>query len=92
MNCPCCSGKRHAPHTTIGVYVCEDCGAIHGQCYLGDSFAIVLPYWDDADPATREQVYFDLDCLGARKRKGSKGIERRHGWFNPATRKIIQVG
>lgn len=87
MNCPCCSGKRHSLVAgTASVYKCKRCGAIHGSCYLGDSYSLVLPYWDDADPATREQLYFDLDCLG------SKGVERRHGWFNPATRKIIQVG
>lgn len=86
MECPACSGKRHASHQVPGVYVCKRCGAIHGQTYLGQSYSIVLPYWDDADPQTRKTVYFDLTCLG------SKGVERRHGWFNPDTRKIIQVG
>jgi hypothetical protein len=34
----------------------------------------------------QNQVYYDLTCLG------STGLTRRHGWYNPVTKLITQVG
>jgi len=86
--CGCCGHERGFPvEGHADVRTCERCGGLNGRCYLGQSYTLVLPQWDapDAcDPA--DQQYFDLECLG------SGGITRRHGWFNPATRKITQVG
>ncbi len=84
MECPACSSKKS---TTLhsGVEECSACGAVYGRCYLGTSYEFVLPYWDDA-PNCPEQKYFDFECLG------SEGLTRRHGWFNPETKKITQTG
>jgi len=89
-SCPACSHVRGNKADAKGVYTCKSCGGIFhnsGYLYLGDSYTYVLPQWD-AEGACRieDQRYFDLTVLG------SKGIERRHGWFNPATKRITQVG
>jgi hypothetical protein len=83
--CPACSSRSLKPHATvIGVSECKKCGAIFGQCYLGDSYSIVKPWFETG--AASKEVYFDLETVG------SKGVERRHGWMNPATKCITQVG
>ena len=95
MNCPCCDKKvtqktLNAPvirdnRTFHGVYECPKCLALFGSTYLGDSYSLVKPYFDK-DPNPAEQRYFDFETLG------SAGIGRRHGWFNPATGFLTQVG
>lgn len=52
--------------------------------YLGESYEIVLPQWDSEKSPV--EIPYDLVVLG------SNGIERRHGWFNPATKRITQTG
>lgn len=90
MTCTCCNNKRgnkRYDENKIGlydVYRCAKCGAVFGSCYLGDSYTVVLPQWHQGDDG--ETFYFDLECLG------SAGLQRRHGWANKATRKIVQVG
>lgn len=87
MTCPACSATRLADHgTTFGVYRCLDCGAIFGRCYLGDSYAIVKPWFSKVEPPAERVRYFDFECLG------SGGITRRHGWFDTETGLITQVG
>ena len=68
------------------VYRCAKCEAIYGSCYLGDSYSLVLPFMVAVDPPTERTRYYDLDCLG------SKGITRRHGWYDAETKQIVQVG
>lgn len=85
--CPGCSSKRSKPHAEVsGVRVCAKCGALFTEraIYKGESFQLVLPQWDTAEAP--EERYFDLEVLG------SQGLERRHGWYNPATQRITQVG
>lgn len=86
MECPACSGKRHDATELIRVYRCKRCGAIFGECYLGDSYRLVLPYWAEADVPAERTRYFDLMTLGG------EGIQRRHGWYDPETRRITQTG
>lgn len=97
MNCSACDAKitqkaLNTPFVVNGrrlhrVYQCPRCGAILGSCYLGDSYSIVLPYFDaEPNPPQEAWQYFDLECVG------SKGIERRHGWRNRNTKKLLQVG
>jgi len=84
--CPACNGKRETKTAVAGVATCNGCGAIHGTCYKGDSYSLVLPQFT-TDPAADERVrYYDLTVLG------SKGIERRHGWYDPQTKLITQTG
>lgn len=88
--CPGCNRVKGNKADAKGVYTCSKCGAIFhnpGLMYLGDSYGYVLPQWD-AEGACKpeDQRYYDLSVLG------SEGPERRHGWFNPATKRITQVG
>lgn len=88
--CPACSCMRTKPYELNGrklltVKTCLACKAVYGELYLGDSYAVVEPYWDkETEPV--ETRYFDFTCLG------SAGVTRRHGWYNPATKRITQVG
>jgi len=87
MQCPCCGRKRGIKSIGTGfVLECPKCKALFSNTiYLGDSYKYVLLYWDTEDhPKTIR--YFDFRCLS------SKGIVRRHGWFNPKTRRIVQTG
>jgi hypothetical protein len=84
MTCPACSHRRYRATAVIGVYECRKCLAIYGQCYKGDSYQFVLPYWHEG--ASADQRYYDLTLVG------SAGIERQHGWFDAASRRITQVG
>lgn len=75
------------------VYECGACHAIHGDLYLGDSYGFVLPHFAPAPKSVEEnnvqlerQRYFDFDCVS------SKGLVRRHGWFDPTTKLLTQVG
>ena len=87
MTCPACSSPRSSDHPTIfGVYTCRKCQAVYGRCYLGDSYTIVKPWFAKEEPPAERCRYFDLDCLG------SGGLTRRHGWYDPATGLITQVG
>jgi hypothetical protein len=89
MFCPACNSKkqrRFNPARYAQVYECRTCGAIHGTLYLGDSYSLVLPYMTDKPVPPEKTRYFDFVTLG------SKGIDRRHGWFDPETRLVVQIG
>lgn len=86
--CPACSHTRGTQYESKAlVYVCGACsGIFSNNIYLGESYEIVLPFMTvEAVPQDRLR-YFDFTCLG------SKGITRRHGWFDVQTKRIVQVG
>lgn len=90
FRCPGCSheaGNREAARPD-GTFDCQGCGGLitYRDIYLGDSYLHVLPYFVEVEPPAGETRYFDLMCVG------SAGRQRRHGWFDPATRRIVQVG
>ena len=85
-HCPACGGRRFKATDHWSIKTCTRCNAIFGKCYLGESYGIVLPYLTDEDVPTERTRYYDFDCIG------SKGLTRRHGWFDPATKLITQVG
>lgn len=67
---------------------CASCGGLNGEMYLGVSYLLVRPTWApgaDTIPAERTR-YFDLMCLG------SEGVTRRHGWYDPASKGLVQIG
>lgn len=87
--CPGCSHTLADAHSKVsGVALCRGCGAVYTTrpIYLGESYLLVFPRWADLEPPAEEVRYFDLECLG------SEGLTRRHGWFHPATRRVVQVG
>ena len=85
--CPACNGKRRKATNQSGVYECARCGAIYGECYKGDSYALVRPWFKTETDIPSERIrYFDFTVLG------SDGISRRHGWFDTETRQIVQIG
>lgn len=85
--CRACSNVRGNKETaTRGVYVCAKCSAVFGTCYLGDSYALVTPYLSNVLVRPEDQRYFDFTTLG------SAGVGRRHGWFDPITKLMTQVG
>ena len=85
--CRACDNVRGNKATkTIGVYECAKCGAIFGTCYKGDSYSFVLPRFSSITPPEGTERYFDFTTLG------SEGIGRRHGWFDPSTKLVTQVG
>lgn len=84
--CPLCERLRQHDRTTVaGVQRCRSCLTIHGQCYLGDSHTLVLPRMSSRQDM-EGAVHYDLMTLG------SGGVVRRHGWFDPQTKLILQVG
>ena len=85
-SCPACNGKRRKPTDSTGVFECRRCGALYGDCYKGDSYALVRPHMTTQDVPPERCRYFDFTVLG------SDGISRRHGWFDPETRLIVQIG
>jgi hypothetical protein len=87
MNCPACNSKRIGDYQgKCLLHECRKCHAIFGSCYLGDSYNIAFPRLTNDPEADSRAVYFDLQCLG------SAGITRRHGWVDPTTHLMTQVG
>lgn len=85
--CPACSHKiahQHNRHTRV--YQCGKCTGIFGDLYLGDSYNFVLPRMTNDPAADTRHRYFDFTTLG------SEGVSRRHGWFDPETKLITQIG
>jgi len=86
--CPACLAKKCPVSAEgSGLYDCVECGAIFGECYLARSYEIVKPRMTtDAVPPDRE-CYFDFTCLGSDQK-----ITHRHGWYDPRTGLITQIG
>lgn len=85
--CPACSGSLKAKDGRVDLDECRRCGGVVSQSmYKGDSFEVVLPFFETGSYEPEEERYFDLTVVG------SEGVERRHGWYLPRTRRITQVG
>jgi len=95
--CPACGDKRAPKHSafvperlTDSARECRACGCVfttEGRAlYKGDSYAIVGATMTSCPEATARQVAYDLTVLG------SDGVTRRHGFFDPRTKRITQVG
>lgn len=87
LTCPACSHTRiYLDSVQPGVHQCVACEAIFADMiWLGRSYELVAPRFDP-NPNPETERYFDFTCVS------SKGIVRRHGWFNPETRLLTQVG
>ena len=85
--CPACSCRlAHPVPRRTQVFTCANCEALFGTCYLGESYEMVMPQFVQNEPSGENIRYYDFTCLG------SKGVTRRHGWYDPATKLIVQVG
>ncbi len=86
--CPACNGSLKASRVeNVDVDRCRKCGGLTSESmYLGDSYTLVLPYFHEGSYREDEVRYFDFTTLG------SEGVSRRHGWYVPRTRRIVQVG
>lgn len=86
--CPACSHAIvHEHKTHWRVHQCSACTAIFGDLYLGDSYNFVLPRFTDDPAADSRARYFDFTTLG-----GDNTRSRRHGWYDPTTKLITQIG
>lgn len=83
-HCPSCGCERATPTGVLAVQVCVRCGCLHGTCYRGESYTLVKPGMKDGDLSVCRA--FDLVVLGG------SGLERRHGYYDPSDRQIVQVG
>lgn len=91
--CPCCSAKQTYSTEVEGhhgsVVKCRKCGAVYTpdgcSIYRGESYGLVSPHMSDREDMAGA-VYYDLRVLG------SAGVARRHGWYDPQTKLILQVG
>jgi hypothetical protein len=88
-SCPACSCKRRKKFTGCSatcLYTCAKCDAVYGECYLGESYEVVKPWFSAENVPTERVRYFDFLTLG------SQGIARRHGWYDRETGLIVQTG
>lgn len=83
LHCPGCNGRRIERGNPAR---CRRCGAVFGQLYLGDVYAHVALHLPMEEAPAASLRYFDLTLLH------SKGVERVHGWYNPATKRVAQIG
>lgn len=67
------------------LFKCARCDGLQGQMYLGESYSLVLPRFSSRTDMEGAR-YFDLTLLG------SNGITRSHGYYDPATKLVLQTG
>ena len=86
--CGGCSGHAEdvvaIPSGRGQVGTCSGCGALLG-CFArrADLVAFVnVEEWDAAETSAESTRFFDVELAGG----------RIHGWFNPATSRIVQIG
>ena len=89
LPCPACSSRDNLEHSNAALASCGRCGALFTTRPIpaGDSYALVAPRWATDPAADSRARYFDLDVL-----QGDGTVSRRHGWFDPETRLVTQVG
>lgn len=88
VTCPGCGGEKSKAGPVSGTRYCSHCGALFTvrAIYTGESYGLVMPFFSKDPTADERATYFDLESIG------SAGLKRRHGWYDPTTRLITQVG
>lgn len=73
---------------------CMHCLAVHGKGTREETERIVLPDMaDDPEPGPEGMAYYDFLIVDGRREDGHPNIVgRRHGWFDIASRRILQAG
>lgn len=93
MKCKGCGSEFSANKNTVklvgrkvnGLYRCPECGALQGECYLGDFRMFVKSEWETEEAPEWAWTYYDVVTIGSK-------VERRHGWYDSRTCRILQVG
>ena len=86
--CIACDGRlKEVRIENVTIDRCQSCDGMQSNgIYLGESYTLVLPYFEIGSYNEDEPRYFDFTALG------SDGVGRRHGWYLPRTRRIAQIG
>ena len=91
--CPGCGGRPGAEVCGVStVHKCQGCGGIFGSCTQLEAIHLVFPQFalpEDQPGADERAILFDLDVTDASRENGGG---RRHGFFDPLTRRITQTG
>ena len=90
--CPACSNEGMVGTKYPTVWICERCSAVFGSVAdEAQSYEIVKPMFlqEDGRDLLAEGLgqYFDLMHVDA-----DGNLQRRHGWYDPQTRMILQTG
>lgn len=87
ITCPGCGRKTSKIiDLSKSIYRCIYCQAIHGRPTLGETYLFVKSRFCGPGIPAERMCYFDFTCLG------SKGLIRRHGWYDRETGFIVQIG
>jgi len=96
--CPLCDGKElekleGSAHPSE-VFRCLKCEAVSGDCYDRDRARFVSPWFKEnsGDFPIGEARYYDLNVINGDVFEGDFVPLREHGWYDPVSKGIIQVG
>lgn len=85
--CPQCDGASYSI-LKGDIKKCSHCEAVYGVATsFAESHQFVLPQFASGEVPHEQTRYYDMMIL-----LPNGQCERRHGWFDPATRRITQVG
>lgn len=87
--CPGCGGRPGRPTSVAGVVHCQRCGGIFGSCAAAEAQTLVRSEWSTDPEADSRAIGFDLTITDLPREQGGG---RRHGWFDPTTKRITQTG
>jgi len=92
--CPCCSETAHYPVAGFGdrLVICKGCGGEYTPrdetLTEAESYSRVIDKFTTDPSADDRQKYFDHSYID-----GENGIpKRRHGWYDPTTSRLTQIG
>jgi hypothetical protein len=82
--CPAC-GCSDFTTDKNGMNTCDGCNAIFGEFKsLAETRNYVYQRWFKGDKEPDHTVYYDFTYMNGKK--------RTHGWFDPITKTITQIG
>lgn len=95
VSCPACSTEIEIGRDDIQrndwVCHCPKCGGVFGVVYPDRFRRYVADAWHKGEP-TGPAAYCDFVVMRPMDSQGYRTFFRFHGWVDPETRAIIQVG
>ena len=84
MKCECCGGSTGGQVIKgLLVDVCARCGSLNSETLeIRDTYDLVKSEFSKVEVPLEDCKYFDF----------TNGTTRRHGWFDPKTGLITQIG